>query len=391
MMTIKVLQFRNNFNIFCLLLLVLVGCRNNDTPAIVENEEGDYVTKVDYDWSLLTDKKDRYAVVALQEDEKRHLYYCANIDNALRPIITDYIVMRTGIKNNGNWQYGEEKVVVSPGDEVDAWDGLHACDPTIIGGEFWYQRPEQNQKEKFNYALFYLGIAKGIYFGPNRDIINQIGWAVAKSPEGPWYKVKGDTPLITSDAIGDWGVGQPSAISLDAKGDVLLFYTRSEYNKTATYSQRLDLSDANNPVLFGESELPINGLTQYDGSPDPTNQGGAFAYDNQTDRYYIIRYGHPSPSSCPNFISSLLQIASISRTGLESGTGEWAVERNLDGGGGFPARLFDGGWVRNKSGGLSDPKKLEVVVSTSDAGGACTDQWLYTYRIQGYVIPKSND
>jgi hypothetical protein len=154
-MKVQVLGFRNNLSLFYLLIWTLVSCGKDSPPLVEYYQQSDTsLLKVKYDWDLLTGKKYRYAGTAFEEDEKRYLYYCANIDNPLRPIITDYIVMRTGIKNNGSWQYGEEKSAISPGDEIDVWDGLHACDPTVIGGEFWYQRPEQNEKEKFNYALF---------------------------------------------------------------------------------------------------------------------------------------------------------------------------------------------------------------------------------------------
>jgi len=381
---------RNNLTLLSILILMSCGEDNSNSAPFDRPENLNNVTIVPYDWNLLADQKYRYAGAAIEENEKRCLFYCANIDRPDRPIITDHIVMRTGNMSNDKWQYGEENVAIWPGEEEDVWDGLHVCDPTVVGGEFWYQGPEQSEKEKFNYALFYLGIPQGEYFPPNRDIVNQIGWAVAKSPEGPWYKVVDSSPLITSDDICHWGVGQSSAISLDEKGEVLLFYTRGE-SKTATYSQRLDLRDANNPVLFGESELPTTGLTQYDGSPDPLNHTGAFVYDDQSDRFYIIRNGHPYTSSCPDWISSFLQIASISSTDLEAGGGEWTVIKNLEGVDEYPPKFFDGGWVRNKYGGLPDPEKLEVLASTSSAGGACTDFWLYTYRIQGYILPKPDN
>ena len=148
------------------------------------------------------------------------------LDRGDRFFVTDHIVMRTGARDaeSGFWEYGEEQIALSPGEENEAgeleWDWEHVCDPDVLAGTFWYQRPGEAEPEEYHYALFYLGIRR---FWE----INQVGWAVAKTPEGPWHKV-GTEPLITSDAAGSWGVGQPSATSIDEKGEVLLFYTRGE-------------------------------------------------------------------------------------------------------------------------------------------------------------------
>ena len=74
------------------LLLFLIGCDPGTAPVVL-------------DWSLLDDGppplnrlKYRYAGTAIEEDDKRVLYYCANIDRADRFFITDHIVMRTAVR-----------------------------------------------------------------------------------------------------------------------------------------------------------------------------------------------------------------------------------------------------------------------------------------------------
>ena len=280
------------------------------------------VRGVVYDWSVLQDGplpdlKYRYAGSAVEEDGKRHLFYCANIDRFDRFLVTDHIVMRTAVRGqeSGEWEYGaDEQVALFPG-EVSAsgevpWDFEHICDPEVVAGTFWVQRPGQTEAEEYRYALFYLGI-RGVpdYLDGIPDgNVNEIGWAVAKDLEGPWHKV-GTEPLIPSDAAGYWGVGQPSATSLDEKGEVLLFYTRGEASGTRMVRQRVSLLDANQPVLHGELDLPTDGFLLSDGTPDTLNHGGAVAYDEATDRFYMIRDAHPHPSECPSFIANRLEVA----------------------------------------------------------------------------------
>jgi hypothetical protein len=356
----------------------------------------DAVTPVVYDWSEVEGFKYRYAGTAIEEGGERYIYYCANIDRADRFFVTDHIVMRRGARDfdSGSWEYGKERVALFPG-EVDesgetTWDFEHVCDPEVVAGTFWYQRPGEVEAEKFGYALFYLGIAgmPDYLDGVPDGNVNQIGWAVAKSLEGPWHKV-GTAPLITSDAAGHWGVGQPSATSLDHEGEILLFYTRANADGTRTFRQRVSLLDANHPVRHGELELTTHGLRRSDGSPDPLNHGGAFVFDRAHDQFYIIRSGHPFPKVCPDFIADHLQIASIRSEDVWSGGGEWSVVTQL--GPGAVPRLFDGGWVRNRFGALADSDTLEALASTSAAGPwdplcALGIGWLDTYRIHGARI-----
>ena len=203
------------------------------------------------------------------------------------------------------------------------WDWRHTCDPEVVAGTFNHQLPGEAAPRRVRVHALYLGIQQdGDYLdGVPDGFLNQIGWAVAHDLEGPWHKV-GDEPLITSDAAGYWGVGQPSATSIDEQGEVLLFYTHGEADGNRTLRQRVNLLDADRPVLQGELALPTTGLEQLDGTPDANNHGGAFVFDEETDRFYIIRSGHPFPTSCPSFIADHLQVASISADAVEFGEGD---------------------------------------------------------------------
>ncbi len=345
-------------------------------------------TRVAYDWDVLTGDKYRYAGTAVEEAGRRYLFYCGNLDRPERPKITDHIILRVGARNGSEWVYGGEEVVLWPSEKTDPndyiWDSRHVCDPEVLAGEFWYDGPEQARREKFSYAMFYTGAGEG----KAAAVRNQLGWAVAKALSGPWYKVVGNGPLITSDGNGSWGVGQPSATSVDGKGELLLFYTRGDAARTETLWQKVDLSTADKPVYFGERPLTSRGLTEYDGSPDDSNHGGAFLRDDQTDRFYLIRNGHPYPRTCPDFISFFSQVAYMSAADVWAGTGAWTVVADIRGSG-SNTRTFDGGWIRDTSGGLVNPSNLEALVSLSEAEGACSDNWLYTYRIHGVILPRT--
>lgn len=214
-----------------------------------------------------------YCPSVMQEGENiRHIYYCANI--ADRAVI-DAIAYRRGIRVEGVWYWSPEQIVLTPSektfdyktfdwDGVDwsaqdwdkdvawdngAWDRRHVCDPSVIKGEFAYRG------ENYSYLMAYLGC-----YVADRD--NEIGLAVSKSPAGPWVRVeyaadpekdvnhidglvsekdpwtRGNRAFIAFDAsfeeyydsaaaqiAGAWGVGQPSLVSVDKKGKVLVFYT----------------------------------------------------------------------------------------------------------------------------------------------------------------------
>jgi hypothetical protein len=377
------------------LFMLLFGCEKSiKFDNEVKHEETEFLSNelkngtinldepvfISYDWSMVQGQKYKYVPTAIEENGIRYLFYCTNIESGN---ITDHIALRIGEFVNGSWQYGQEQVVLWPGVAMNPgdyiWDQRHVCDPEVIAGEFWYQRPQQSEKEMYSYALFYLGIADELVAHGGTGV-NQIGWAVAKQPEGPWYKVVGNGPLLTSIA-GYWGVGQPSVTSIDGKGELLLFYTRGE-NVTATYRQHIDLSDANNPVVYDEKELLLDGLTRSDGSPEYLNHGGAFMYDHEMDGFYIIRNGHPNPTDYPDWISSHLQVAYIPANDVWTGIGEWTVLTNLENE--AYDRIFDGGWVRNKYGGVLSSYNLESLISTADAGTSS----LWSYRIHSYTLPK---
>lgn len=317
------------------------------------------------DWSVAVGSYYRYAGTVV-EDGARYLFTCAN---RVAGEVTDHVLMRRGTWNGTQWTFGAESVAVWPG-TAGTWDARHVCDPDVVYGEFWYQRPGQPAKELYHYALFYTGANSE----PETGGVNQIGWALASNWEGPWYKVVGYGPLVTANQW--WGVGQPAVTAVEG-GRVLLFYTRGDASGTRTVRQEIDLSDAHQPVFYGEVVLPTAGLTLADGAPDPLNHGGAFLYDATRDRFWLLRNGHPNPAGCVDWVSRYLQIASLPSGSVWSGNGTWTVHGQVTDTDLSALRVFDGGFVRNKWGGLLDPNRLQMVPSIATS---CDADWLWTYR-----------
>lgn len=392
------------------------------------------------DWSWLDEKKYRYAGTVIQEGDTRYMFYCANWNRADRDVVTDHIVFRKANFVNGQWIYRKENemdifhssstlvepvekmsVAVWPGERFDAnnvaWDYRHVCDPDIVQGQFRYKRPGDASERLYKYAMFYTGINGDNADGKKHQ--NQLGWALAEKLDGPWFKVV-QGPLIKANEEG-WGVGQPSATSVDGMGKVILFYTRGTQTYTGVYRKIMDLSDAANPrvvsppantnLVYDEVEIPLTGLTRFDAQnqrvQDFLNNNAAFVYDRNYDRFYIVRNGNMNLSDglCPSYVSRYVQVAYIpgfkiwdARTvNLSSSTGAkiegaWTVVADIGQQNGLPSRFFDAGWVKNPFGQVIESRKIEGLISTSLAGGQCeqTHDWLYTYRIHDFSIDVSD-
>lgn len=244
------------------------------------------------------------------------------------------------------------------------WDSFHVCDPSVVRGRFGYQG------HAYRYAMFYLGN------DVDASAHNQVGVAFANHPAGPWVKYPG--PLVAFDRVDQWGVGQPSAVSLvPGTGRVVLFYTRGD-TSTRAYHQVLDLTRmerwrTSDPVL-----LPTTGLTGHDGGPDWLN-GYDVAYDRGRQRFHVVREQHPYPPEGENpwWIGPSVQVASMDVDDALRGRGSWRVEANVDAAlTGFP-RNHNAGLRRTWDGRLAEPHSVEVVFTDSCAGPDCDSLFEY--------------
>lgn len=264
--------------------LLLGGCSTHQEISSNEvKEEKNYQLFPHKEGETEMDYFYNYCPTSFEEDGVRHIYYCANKEHGN---VTDYVAYRRGVKDEkGKWVYGEIQYVLSPSE--DTWDSRHVCDPSVIKGTFSYH------EETYSYLMAYLGCVT------SDNTKNEVGLAVAKAPEGPWVKI--DANPICHYELNDnkgfqWGYGQPSLVSVDKKGDVLLFYTVGDGSSTYTRVERWDFTSLDTPkkVFENYKRVLTRGLKNLNGAQDYISNAD-FAYDPTSGRIYMIKDDHPTP------------------------------------------------------------------------------------------------
>ena len=198
----------------------------------------------------------RYCPSAVDSDGVRHVFYCRK-KNAYS--VVDYIYHAT-ISQAGT--IAGETVVLSPADSTGtAWDSYHVCDPSVIAGRFWYNG------RYYRYLMAYLGV-KGKPGDSTSDgakcINNKVGLAVSDSLSEGWVRMGSDC-VVATGMPSQWGVGQPSVVSLDGAGKVALFYA-------GDYGTRMLVLD------FGDSAAATASLRVHTG-----NEGAAVSTKGISD------------------------------------------------------------------------------------------------------------
>lgn len=283
-----------------------------------------------------------YAPSIVRDGDTEWIWSCHNDDPG---VIKDHIYLTRIV--DGEVVESRSVLQASP---APAWDSFHVCDPSVIAGSF------RMDGARYGYAMFYLGNDL------DASAHNQVGVAFAQEPEGPW--VKYPEPIVTFERTDQWGVGQPSAVSLaPGSGKVALFYTRGD-TSTRAYQRVLDLRDMDRPQIGEPTLLPTEGLVGRDGGDDWLN-GYDVALDRNRQRYYVVREQHPYPDRNPWWIGPAVQVASMGVADVRAGSGVWRVEGTVDEElTGFP-RNHNAGLVRTWHGYLPERDELEVVFTDS--------------------------
>lgn len=355
---------------------------------------------VDFEGMLFGDDIDEVKMfnycpaILVEEDangnEIMNIWYCTNKDDG---VIMDHIGYRTGVKqSDGKWQFSAEKIVIAP--TPGTWDGRHTCDPAVVKGEFKFKG------ETYNYLMSYLGCVTEDYQK------NETGLAVAKQVGGPWVKVNTDSALIPWYDDGDyetelakynanqgtnriyWGTGMPALVSIDNKGEVLMFYAST---LRGIGVRRYDFSDLDNPVLKFTASLRSQGVSN--------SQGGScgigipdFAYDAVNKRLYcasVTNEKNPkdyTPTRV-NSHSMLLYIDNLDSmeavcSALQNGSYSWTSAGYVGPSVTGWNRNHNPGLVRDAYGHIPDSSKVGMVVSTG-----CNDRGndnIFTYRLFGH-------
>lgn len=308
-----------------LMSFLLTGCAfNNDNPSTggnnppVEEVKETFIPKVGEVKMLFDDgtigetNKYNYCPSYFIEDNIAHVYYCTNKDEGN---VTDYVGYRKGEVVNNKVKYSDNSQYVLTHGEMGSWDSRHACDPSVVKGEFKYHG------EEYNYLMAYLGCV------PSDCTQNETGIAVSKTPDGPWikcdFKEDGVTKINPIVPFSDfscnetsWGTGQPSLVSVDKKGRVLLFTTVGATNGTFTNLREYDFSDIDNYKLLRERvSINIDGIRGSNGSASFINNAD-FGYDEVNKRIIMAkpRQFFGTDGKSPSFIADTIDVYYIDDT-----------------------------------------------------------------------------
>ena len=308
-----------------LMSFLLTGCAfNNDNPSTggnnppVEGVKETFIPKVGEVKMLFDDgtigetNKYNYCPSYFIEHNIAHVYYCTNKDEGN---VTDYVGYRKGEVVNNKVKYSDNSQYVLTHGEMGSWDSRHACDPSVVKGEFKYHG------EEYNYLMAYLGCV------PSDCTQNETGIAVSKTPDGPWIKcdfkedcVTKINPIVPFSDFScnetSWGTGQPSLVSVDKKGRVLLFTTVGATNGTFTNLREYDFSDIDNYKLLRKRvSINIDGIRGSTGSASFINNAD-FGYDEVNKRIIMAkpRQFFGTDGKSPNFIADTIDVYYIDDT-----------------------------------------------------------------------------
>lgn len=278
--------------------------------------------------------------------------------------------------------------VLQPGAK-GCWDEQHNCDPSVIKGKF------KMDGHEYSYAMFYTGCMIDLYY-------NEVGLAFADTPDarkwvkypkqivGKTWKSEGD--LEYAPGANCWGVGQPSAVSLDKAGKVLLTYTCGDLSGTDLFLRELDLSDMSSPVIGDPIKVSKLGITDSNGSSTDFINNADIAVEPSSATLVMIRNLHPNPSTYPAYIESEQDICSMPLADFCQGVGRWtSLYRLTPQNTGFP-RNHNSGISRDEYGHLPDLDTLELYYTVSnespDVSASPGHHAEWTYAIRRAVIAR---
>lgn len=249
----------------------------------------------------------------LQEDGSTYIYFCGNPNNM---VMVDNIYM---IRTFQDAARTKEKSVLQPG-RPGSWDDHHVCDPSVIEGCFKWG------DEEFKYAMFFLSNSRNVYY-------NEIGVAFSNDLDADSWKkfpvqvVKkqwsGEGDQSLGGTMKSWGVGQPSAVSLDKKGKVLLTYTSGDVSGTRVVWRELDMSDVEHMKISEPVNMVDEGLKNLAEDGKDYTCNSEFAVNLDEDKIVMIRPVGPHSSTYPQHIENAVEIDWMNFSDFMNSRGEW--------------------------------------------------------------------
>lgn len=295
-------------------------------------------------------------------DGTAHIWFCGN------PTKYQFVDNIFHLYAEDGFSYVSAESVLQP--TPGTWDSFHCCDPSVIKGEF------RMGGNTYAYALFYLGIDTGDCFG------NEIGVAFSNDPNSKTW-VKYPSALIDfpgAEHSKYWGVGQPSAISLDRKGKVLLTYTRGYSGGTSILFREIDMSDMSD-IKFGEAKTVPSSMDV------ACMRNADFAVDEANNKILAVIEGGSS-ASYPTFIASSVSVHYADFDAFLAGNCKWKTYGTVTSAiSGFP-RNHNAAFRRDAYGYIPNYKEFTVYFTVSKAAPEVSTancaEWTYNiYKTTG--------
>lgn len=293
------------------------------------------------------------------------------------------------IKINSDGSQTAPKSVLQPG-IAGTWDDHHTCDPSVIEGSFSWNNVT------YKYAMFFLSNMYGVYY-------NEIGVAFSNSLDADsWVKYPKQIVRKTWSDDGDqeiggggksWGVGQPSVVSLDKKGKVLLTYTIGDIGGTRIAWAEADFSNMDSYTISTPMTIVQSGLLAIDNQSRDYTCNSEFAINQDADKIVMIRPVQPMPNDYPAYLNSALEIDYMNLSDFMNQSGSWTpIYRITPDDTGYP-RNHNATLLRDNFGHLQDWEEPAFYFTVSKAApdvqpsGSSHAEW--TYHIWKSKVVKS--
>lgn len=362
----------------CIIIFIVASCKKGSSggPGVPDPDPPSETYSVKNKkeiFGFYGESRYSYCPTLIKEsDGTVHMYFCGTQNM----IMVDNIYH---VKINPDGSQTPAKIILVPG-EPGTWDDHHTCDPSVIKGEFLMEGTN------YQYAMFFLSNAYGVYY-------NEIGVAFSNDPEaGSWVKYPHQIVKKTWSNDGDqmigaekaWGVGQPSAVSMDKKGKILLTYTIGDISGTRISWAEINLSNMNNYSPVAPVTMVREGLSNltYIGNDVITNAD--FAIDRANNKIVIVRPVHPNiDNSYPTHIENAVEVASMSLDDFLASKGKWTRMARINQSFSGFARNHNPGIERNEYGEITNWKNPAIYYSVSKAepdvnpSGTGFAEWTY--------------
>ena len=244
--------------------------------------------------------------------------------------------------------------------------------------------------------MFYLSNMYGVYY-------NEIGVAFSNDLNADsWVKYPKQIVKKTWSSDGDqeiggggksWGVGQPSVVSLDGKGKLLLTYTVGDIGGTRIVWSEADFSDMDTYTISTPQTIVQTGLKAIDNQSRDYTCNSEFAIDQDADKIVMIRPVQPMPNDYPNYLNTALEIDYMNLSDFMNQRGNWTpIYRITPDDTGYP-RNHNATLLRDNFGHLEDWEQPAFYFTVSKAApdvqpsGSSHAEW--TYHIWKSQVVKS--